>query len=255
LCSGLALILSETYVVYGLSPNREVSVRIRPYLQGMQRKEIHTPRFKRISRVIVLLFILALVAVPSILHSYSGIGISPVTTKNTDPAAEIGDAFITRHKVASELKVGDIVTFRDQASGHFISHRILDVVQQGSVVNISAQGNGASASASQSFSAEARADVAVTVTTVKGLGYAISYLSSTQGKQLSLTLMVVGNVIALFLFLFRKKIKTGISNAEKVFRSLYADQLDSCKHEAQRANTYRDLYEQTYKELELLRRQ
>jgi hypothetical protein len=67
--------------------------------------------------------------------------------------------------------------------------------------------------------------------------------------------MVVGNVIALFLFLFRKKIKTGISNAEKVFRSLYADQLDSCKHEAQRANTYRDLYEQTYKELELLRRQ
>ncbi len=247
------MILSQINLVYGPSLIREVLVRIHPYLQCMQTREIHKKRFKRTSRIFALVFVLALVAIPSILHTYSGFGISPVTMKSSNPAVEIGDAFITVQKKASQLTVGDIVTLRDQDSGQFLPHRILEIVQQGPRISISAQVSDNPTSASQTFTADALAEVPVTVTNIKGLGHAITFLTSFQGKQISLSLMVLGNLIALFLFLFRKKIKTGISNTEKVFRGLYADLLDSNKRQTQRANTYKDLYLQASKELEEMR--
>ncbi len=142
-------------------------MRIHPYLQCMQTREIHKKRFKRTSRIFALVFVLALVAIPSILHTYSGFGISPVTMKSSNPAVEIGDAFITVQKKASQLTVGDIVTLRDQDSGQFLPHRILEIVQQGQRISISAQVSDNPTSASQTFTADALAEVPVTVTNIK----------------------------------------------------------------------------------------
>jgi hypothetical protein len=65
--------------------------------------------------------------------------------------------------------------------------------------------------------------------------------------------MVLANLLVLILFLFRKKIVVAVNRAEEVFRSLYAETQFSNLKEKQRSDTYKDLYEQTRRELQELK--
>ena len=239
--------------MYGLSSKSEVHVRIEPYLQHMQKGKRKTNRVEAILRVFGSMLVLVLVATPSILHSQVGLGISPILSSSMSPAAEAGDAFITINKKASTLKVGDIVTLRAADSGEFFAHRIVEIRQQSGLLRIVTKGDANILSEEDPYMVSGLVEVPVTVSRVKYGGYVLAYFTSLQGKQLALTLVVLANLIVLILFLFRKKIVVGISKAEEVFRSLYSDALHSHHKEIQRSETYKDLYEQTRKELQELK--
>jgi len=169
------------------------------------------------------------------------------------PAAEPGDAFITINKPASTLKVGDIVTLKEAESGAFFSHRIIEIREQSGLLRIVTKGDANQLSEEDPYMVSGLVEVPMTVLRVKYIGYVLAYLTSLQGKQLALTLIVLANLMVLILFLFRKKIVIGISKAEEVFRSLYADNLVTHHKEEQRSETYKDLYEQTRRELQELK--
>ncbi len=228
-------------------------MRIDPYLQHMQKRERRANRIKVISRVFGWVLVLALVATPSILHSQIGLGISPILSSSMSPAAEPGDAFITINKKASTLNVGDIVTLREAESGAFFAHRIIEIREQSGLLRIVTKGDANQLSEENPYMVSGLVEVPMTVVRVKYVGYVLAYLTSIQGKQLALTLIVLANLMVLILFLFRKKIVVGISRAEEVFRSLYADTLHSHRKEIHRSETYKDLYEQTRKELQELK--
>jgi signal peptidase I len=219
----------------------------------MQKRQRTGNRFKVISRLFAWIFVLALVATPSILHSKVGLGISPILSSSMSPAAEPGDAFITINKAASTLKVGDIVTLRETDSGAFFAHRIVEIREQSGLLRIVTKGDANQLSEENPYMVSGLVEVPMTVMRVKYIGYVLAYLTSLQGKQLALTLIVLANLMVLILFLFRKKIVVGISRAEEVFRSLYADTLLTHRKEVQRSNTYKDLYEQTRRELQELK--
>jgi signal peptidase I len=219
----------------------------------MQKRQRTGNRIKVISRLFAWIFVLALVATPSILHSKVGLGISPILSSSMSPAAEPGDAFITINKAASTLKVGDIVTLREANSGAFFAHRIVEIREQSGLLRIVTKGDANQLSEENPYMVSGLVEVPMTVVRVKYIGYVLAYLTSLQGKQLALTLIVLANLMVLILFLFRKKIVVGISRAEEVFRSLYADTLLTHRKEVQRSNTYKDLYEQTRRELQELR--
>ena len=50
------------------------------------------------------------------------------------------------------------------------------------------------------------------------------YLTSPQGRNTGLRLLVIGNVMALLFFLFRKEQRKA-SNGERIYRDLYAEML------------------------------
>ena len=50
------------------------------------------------------------------------------------------------------------------------------------------------------------------------------YLTSSHGRNTGLRLLVLGNVMGLLFFLFRKEQKK-LSNGEKIYRDLYAEML------------------------------
>jgi len=219
----------------------------------MQKRQRRTNRIRVISRVFGWTLVLALVATPSILHSQIGLGISPILSSSMSPAAEPGDAFITINKPASTLKVGDIVTLKRADSGAFFAHRIIEIREQSGLLRIVTKGDANELSEEDPYMVSGLVEVPMTVLRVKYIGYVLAYLTSLQGKQLALTLIVLANLMVLILFLFRKKIVIGISKAEEVFRSLYADNLVTHHKEVQRSETYKDLYEQTRRELQELK--
>lgn len=87
-------------------------MRFNPYSQSMKKSLSRKSRKSMVLRVLGWSFVLIIVALPSVLHSHYGIGISPVLSSSMQPAADPGDAFITIDQDASTLKVGDIVTLR-----------------------------------------------------------------------------------------------------------------------------------------------
>lgn len=215
----------------------------------MQKRQRRTNRIRVISRVFGWTLVLAMVATPSILHSQIGLGISPILSSSMSPAAEPGDAFITINKPASTLKVGDIVTLKEADSGAFFAHRIIEIREQSGLLRIVTKGDANQLSEENPYMVSGLVEVPMTVLRVKYVGYVLAYLTSLQGKQLALTLIVLANLMVLILFLFRKKIVVGISNAEEVFRSLYAETLLTHHKDVHQTDIYKDLYEQTRQEL------
>ncbi len=219
----------------------------------MQKNKRPSIQSKVILRVIAWIFVLALVATPSILHSQIGLGISPILSSSMSPAAEPGDAFITIDKPASTLRVGDIVTLREAESGAFFAHRIIEIREQSGLLRIVTKGDANQLSEEDPYMVSGLVEVPMTVLRVKYIGYVLTYLTSMQGKQFALSLMVLANLLVLILFLFRKKIVVAVNRAEEVFRSLYAETQFSNLKEKQRSDTYKDLYEQTRRELQELK--
>jgi signal peptidase I len=142
---------------------------------------------------------------PAILHSQAGVGISPILTGSMRPYANPGDVFITKLVKASNLKVGDIISVHSQSSGIFYAHRIVEIREQSGLLRIVTQGDSNGAPEVDPFMVGPNKTVSREITRVKWLGRPLVFLTSIQGRQAGLALMVIANVIGLMLFLFRKR--------------------------------------------------
>jgi signal peptidase I len=160
---------------------------------------------KRGLKIFAVVFLIALIVGPSILHSQAGIGISPILTGSMRPYANPGDVFITKQEPASQLKVGDIISVHSQATGIFYAHRISEIRAQSALLRITTKGDANTYAETDPFMVAGTKPVSTVVMKVKWLGRPLVYLTSVQGRQGALMLLVIANVIALLLFLFKKK--------------------------------------------------
>ena len=91
---------------------------------------------------------------------------------------------------------------------------------------------------------------------VKWIGRPLVYLSSVQGRQAALSLMVIANVISLILFLFRKKIHAVNPVSVKVYKELYAEAHEMKVKLEKELRLFKDLFaesqiDSTIKEIEM----
>jgi signal peptidase I len=169
------------------------------------------------------------------------------------PAANPGDAFITIDQNASTLKVGDIVTLRAEKTETFFAHRIIEIREQSGLLRIVTKGDSNQLSEEDPYMVAGNVEVPKTIFKVKWIGHVLVYLTSVQGRESALSLIVIANIIALMLFIFRKKISETVSRAEIVYRDLFRESRESQEVAKRRADTYKDLYEQSRSELQSMK--
>jgi signal peptidase I len=198
------------------------------------------PRFAL--RAISALFVIALVATPTVFHNNYGFGISPILSGSMRPYAQPGDAFVTIKRPASELKIGDIVTLHAAGSLDLYAHRIVEIGPFNGLIRIVTKGDANPTPEADPYLVSPNETVPVTLFPVQKIGSVLVYMTSLQGRQAGLILVVVANVLALMLAMFKKKVKERNLNAEKIYRDLFAESHSAKLQEAKKAQLYKELY-------------
>jgi signal peptidase I len=194
---------------------------------------------KVIRKVSAWAIIATLVGAPALLHSQAGIGISPILTGSMRPYAQPGDIFITKNVKASSLKVGQIIAVHAAKTGVFYSHRIAEITMLGSQLRIVTKGDANPVAEHDPFLVGGNEMVSKSIGRVKYLGFALVWLTSVQGRQAGLAAIVFANVLALFLFLFKKEQKK--NKKEAIYRALYEEQrLASDPEKSDHSFTFQD---------------
>ena len=210
-------------------------------------KSIHTggkgPKKRRfIVRACLALFVISFALAPTILHNYFGYKISPILSGSMSPFAEPGDLFITIDRPASVLKVGDIVTLYSENSMKLYAHRIVDVRQFNGQIKIVTKGDANPSEDPDPYLVSQDTKVPVTLFRAKEIGNALVYMTSLQGRQAGLILVVVANVLVLLLAMFKKKIRERNLRAEQIYRELFADANIEKSIVIKKSKVYKDLF-------------
>lgn len=164
------------------------------------------------------------VLAPSLLHSQLGIGFSPLLTGSMRPSAQPGDVYVTSEVKASTLHVGDIIAIHNQVTGVFYSHRIFKIGASNGLIRITTKGDANTLPESDPYIIGPNALVSKEVFKIKWVGRPMVFLTSAQGRNTGLRILVIGNVMGLLYFLFRKE-QHKASNGEKIYRDLYSEML------------------------------
>ena len=197
---------------------------------------------KTLTKVLTSLIAALFVVAPSVLHSQVGIGFSPILTGSMRPYANPGDVFVTKLTRASALKVGDIISVHSQSSGVFYAHRIVQITTQSGLLRVVTKGDANSTAEVDPFMVSPIEGVSKNVARVKWLGRPLVYLTSIQGKQAGLGLMVIASVIALFLFLFGGKNRTTNPFQTKVYKELYSEAQEVKEIQAREIQMFKKLF-------------
>jgi len=203
------------------------------------------PRVKRATLIKAIgAFVIALfVVTPSILHYYAGIGVNPILTGSMEPYIQPGDVLITKSTPITDIKVGDVIALVSQETGVFYTHRVSDIRVQSGQIRMVTKGDANQDADLAPYLASPTDVVPKSIGRVIWIGYPLVYLTSIQGRQASLSLIVTANIIALFLFLFREKIKQVGDKAYQIYKDLYAEAQASKSEKEREARVYRDLFE------------
>ena len=195
---------------------------------------------KVLSGLLAALFI----AAPSVAHSQFGIGFSPILTGSMRPYAYPGDLFISKTTKASNLKVGDIILVTSQSTGVFYSHRIVSLTKENGSIRIITKGDANAAPEATPFLVGTNELVPRSIARVKWIGRPLVYISSVQGRQAALALIVIANLIALILFLFRKKPVEVNPLSGAVYKDLYAEEQAAREKSERELRVFKDLFEE-----------
>lgn len=178
---------------------------------------------KKLGSYITLALALSVAISPAILTSQLGFGFSPILTGSMSPSAEPGDLYITKITTVSQLALGDVIAINNQESGIFYSHRIVEIRNLNGLLRITTQGDANTTADRDLFIASKSAEVSRVIYRVPELGRPLVYLNTVQGRQSAASLLVVANLLALFIFLFRKRIVSTFL-PERVYQDLYAEE-------------------------------
>jgi signal peptidase len=195
---------------------------------------------KAFGALVIALFVVA----PSLLHYYAGIGVNPILTGSMRPYIQPGDVLITKLTPITDVKVGDIIALVSQETGVFYTHRVVEIRDQSGLLRLVTKGDANGAADLAPYLASPSDEVPRSIGRIIWIGYPLVYLTSIQGRQASLSLIITANIIALFLFLFREKIKEAGDKAYQIYKDLYAEtQLGKAQKERE-ARVYRELFEE-----------
>ena len=185
------------------------------------------------------------IAAPSVAHSQFGIGFSPILTGSMRPYALPGDLFLSKTTPASHLKVGDIILVTSQSTGTFYSHRIASLSKVNGTIHIITKGDANAAPEATPFLVGANELVPRSIARVKWIGRPLVYISSVQGRQAALALIVFANLIALILFLFRKKVTPASPLAVTVYKDLYVEALVVKESKEKELHLFKEIFEES----------
>lgn len=158
------------------------------------------------------------------------------------PFAQPGDAFITVDRPASELVLGDIVTLHSAKSMDLYAHRIVEVRKYNGQIRIVTKGDANPTAEADPYLVSPNASVPVTIARVKTVGNILVYMTSLQGRQAGLILIVVANVLALLLAMFKKKAQERNLKAEQIYKDLFAESSAAKLQEVKKVKMYKELY-------------
>ena len=195
---------------------------------------------KVLSGLIAALFI----AAPSVAHSQFGIGFSPILTGSMRPYANPGDLFVSKTTKASNLKVGDIILVTSQSTGVFYSHRIVSITKSNGSLRIITKGDANAAPEATPFLVGTNELVPRSIARAKWIGRPLVYISSVQGRQAALALIVIANLTALILFLFRKKPVEVNPLSGAVYKDLYAEEQAAREKSERELRVFKELFEE-----------
>lgn len=178
---------------------------------------------RKIRSAIFLLITLSVALIPAVLTNKFGFGVSPILTGSMQPAANPGDIYLTRLAPATELAKGDVIAVNNQSTGTYYSHRIAEIRDYNGLIRIVTKGDANQSVDRDPFIVSPYADVSLVVATVPYLGRPMVYMNTVQGRQTAASFLVLANILALFAFIFRKKIVASLT-PERVYKELYIEE-------------------------------
>ncbi len=178
---------------------------------------------KKVRNALFIATAFTVALIPAILTSQYGFGFSPILTGSMQPSANPGDLFITRLVPASTLQVGDIIAINNQITGTYYSHRIHEMRMVNGALRIITKGDSNESPDREPFMVSPVNQVSKAINVLPNIGKPMVYMNTVQGRQSAATFLVISNILALFLILFRKKIFTS-STSERVYKELYTEE-------------------------------
>jgi signal peptidase I len=178
---------------------------------------------KKVRSASFLAFAFAVALIPAILTSQYGFGFSPVLTGSMQPSANPGDLFITRLVPATALQVGDIIAINNQITGTYYSHRISEMRNVNGALRIITKGDANESPDRDPFMVSPVSEVSKAIKILPNIGQPMVYMNTVQGRQSAATFLVISNILALFVILFRKKIFPS-TTSERVYKELYTEE-------------------------------
>lgn len=195
-------------------------MRIQSYLHIMRRK---AGRTGKVRNYIFIAIAISFAIAPAVLTSKFGYGFSPILTGSMQPTANPGDVFLTRLVPATELRVSDVIAINNQSTGVYYSHRIAEIRDFNGALRIITKGDANESADRDPFIVSPYAQVSKVVKTIPYVGRPMVYMNTVQGRQTAASFLVVANILALFAFLFRKKIVASLT-PERVYKELYIEE-------------------------------
>jgi signal peptidase len=176
-----------------------------------------------VGKTIFIVLALGAAISPAILTSQFGFGFSPILTGSMQPSANAGDVYITRLVKASEISVGDVIAVNNQVTGTYYSHRVEEVRNINGTLRITTRGDANEAVDREPYMVSPIGTISQVQFRVPVIGRPMVYLNTVQGRQLTASALVIANLLALFAFLFRKRIIASLT-PERVYRELYMEE-------------------------------
>jgi signal peptidase I len=176
-----------------------------------------------VRKVTFIVLALAAAISPAILTSQFGFGFSPILTGSMQPSANAGDVYITRLVKASEVSVGDVIAVNNQVTGTYYSHRIEEIRNLNGTLRITTRGDANDSADREPYMVSPTGTISQVQYRVPVIGRPMVYLNTVQGRQLTASALVIANLLALFGFLFRKRIVASLT-PERVYRELYMEE-------------------------------
>ena len=180
-------------------------------------------RVNQVRKAIFIAIALAAAISPAVLTSQFGYGFSPILTGSMQPSANAGDVYITRLVQASEIAVGDVIAVNNQVTGTYYSHRVTEIRDINGTLRITTRGDANDAIDREPYMVSPIGTISQVQYRIPVIGRPMVYLNTVQGRQLTASALVIANLLALFAFLFRKKIVASLT-PERVYRELYMEE-------------------------------
>ena len=157
--------------------------------------------------------VVALLAVPTVVRTFLGIGITTVLTGSMRPAIDPGDLVVTQLSTASTITAGDVVVFDN--SGTPYAHRVVEVRPLNGLQRLTTKGDANSVIDTDPVMASPNQQVPRVVWRVPAVGSTLAYLTSPDAQRLALTLLIGANLMALALFALRRRPGGALDEAER----------------------------------------
>ena len=187
-------------MTFGPMPDLTLDARGRPLLPPDGADRAPSGFIRHLGLTLTWTAAVVALTLPTFAHTVLGIGVSPVLTSSMVPWVAPGDVIITKVAPAAEVRTGDVIAAVQPDSQTAFAHRVVDVAPVSGLLRLTTKGDANPTADVDPVMLSTGAQVQKAVGHVRWIGYPLAFISSPQGQQLALTLLVGANALALIVF-------------------------------------------------------